>query len=260
MPEEVQQAAETQEQIAAPSTEEQNQPTESAAGEQQQESADNGGDGEEAKPKPKGGFQKRIDRLTQEKEFWKTEALKGKPVAESAQEKPQGKPKSDDFATHDEFVEALVDWKADQKIQAVETSRKKEEAIEPLKKAQRDFAASVDDYHETMAEATDVPVNENVLTYLKDPDIGPQLGYFLAKNPDEAHRLVKLGARALATEITALESRFLKSSPSEKTATVSKAPPPPNLSGRSSASSTKDPGDMSPAEYREWRAKTYPNL
>jgi hypothetical protein len=260
MPEEVQQAAETQEQIAAPSTEEQNQSTESAAGEQQQESTGQGGDGEEAKPKPKGGFQKRIDRLTQEKEFWKTEALKGKPVAESAQDKPEGKPKSDDFATHDEFVEALVDWKADQKLGQAEANRKKEEAVEPLKKAQRDFAASVDDYHETMAEATDVPVNENVLTYLKDPDIGPQLGYFLAKNPDEAHRLVKLGARALATEITALESRFLKSSPSEKTATVSKAPPPPNLSGKLGAQE-KDLSEITDfQEYMRQRAKKYPNL
>jgi hypothetical protein len=95
--------------------------------------------------------------------------------------------------------------------------------------------------------------------FLRDPEIGPQLGYFLAKNPDVAESLVKLGPAALAKEISALEPRFLKPS-SAKTATVSKAPPPPTPAGKVSTQSAKDPGDMSPAEYRVWRAKTYPGL
>ena len=43
---------------------------------------------------------------------------------ESAQAKaPDGKPSVDDFATYEEYVEALTDWKTDQKLKAVDERR-----------------------------------------------------------------------------------------------------------------------------------------
>jgi hypothetical protein len=260
LPEELQTLAESP---AAPSTEEQNTTEAPAATEQQQEPEGEEQESSEEQPKPiKGGFQKRIDRLTREKEFWKAEALKSaQPVAEQAQTEPEkAKPTRQGFESDDAFLEALADYKVEQKLAQADTERKKQEAVAPLVKAQQEFASSVRDYHETMREATDVPVNEQVANYIRDVEIGPQLGYFLAKNPDEAQHLITLGPAALAKAITALEPRFLKPTPPAKTATVSTAPPPPKSTGKPSGSSEKNPEEMSPTEYRAWRAKKYPNL
>lgn len=245
---------------------EQNQSTEQATEETTQQETETQ-KAEEEEHKRKGGWQRKIEkqqRLLEERER-EIAFLRGKAGLDLEQPGPAStqsseKPTRDKFQSDEDFVEALADWKVEQKFSAAEQRRKQEEAVAPIKKAVEDFAASVGDYHETMSEATDVPCNDQVAMFLRDPEIGPQLGYFLAKNPDVAENLVKLGPAALAKEISALEPRFLKTSPSAKTATVSKAPPPPTPAGKVSAQSTKDPGEMSPAEYRAWRAKTYPNL
>lgn len=262
MPEEVVVPAEVQEEIAAPSTEEQNESTESATETEQQESQAEG----EAQ-KSKGGFQRRIDKLTREKsdaerekEFWRQEALRNLPNDGKAKEEPKtpDKPTRETFASDDDFYEALTDWKLDRREEKKTQESKEKAAVQPLFEARQKFAETVDDYHEVMRAATNIPVSQNMLPYLNDPEIGPELGYFLATNPDEAKTLAKLGPVILAKTIVELQSRFKPAS--EKTATVSKAPPPPTTAGKVSAQSTKDPGDMNPAEYRVWRAKTYPDL
>src|SRR5206468_5111195 len=85
----------------------------------------------EAKPKKKGGFQRRIDKLNaakaaaqQEADYWKRLALEkgaGEPKKDQVDSKApataqsnEGKPNPDNFDTHAEYVEALTDWKTEQ--------------------------------------------------------------------------------------------------------------------------------------------------
>ena len=256
MPEEtVTTPAEEQESQAAPSTEEQNESTESATGEEQQESQAEG-EGQ----KSKGGFQRRIDKLTREKadkereaEFWRKEALRIQPQVETTAEAPktEDKPAREKFASDDEFYEALTDWKLDQRQAKQAQENEQKAAVQPLFEAREKFAATVDDYHEVMRSATDVPVTPNMLPYLNDPEIGPELGYFLATNPDEAKNLAKMGPVILAKAIVELQPRFKPDAPS-KTATVSKAPPPPNPVGKSTSGQGKDPSQIT--DMDEWRA------
>jgi hypothetical protein len=91
-------------------------------------------DSDKSKPKKKSGYQRRIDKLNarhkaaqDELEYWKSQALKTG-QAEPKQEqkvdrKADGKPNPESFETHSEYVEALTDWKLDQK----EASRRAEE-------------------------------------------------------------------------------------------------------------------------------------
>lgn len=267
MPEEtaVATVAEATEETAAPAASaEGTTATESATGEQQEPAA-----GEQQKPL-KGNFQKRIDTLTRreaearrEAEFFRQMAMKGQPATPTtATETPkaEGKPDASKFTTHAEYVEALTDWKVDQKLKASEARQNAEKAQTHQKTVERtyqakeqEYAASIPDFEETVAGA-DIPVSQAVIQEIVTGDNGPALKYYLAKNPDEAERLSQLSPVALAREVGRLESRFTKA-PQKAAATVSGAPKPITPVSKSSATSTKDPGEMDLKEYRAWRAK-----
>jgi hypothetical protein len=268
-------AEETAAATAAAATEQATTTTSESAAEGQQESQETNPDGT-PKAKVTGGFQKRIDKLTREKEFWKEQALLGsRPAAAQQQQaaaqtetpKPatEGKPKANDFETHEEYVEALVDWKADQKLKVVQTENAKERvrsqeqtAHQTYQAKEKEYASAVPDFDEVVA-AADFPVSKAVIDEIVTGDNGPALKYYLAQNPEEADRLNKLGPVALAREVGRLEPRF-KMAAKTTAAAVSKAPAPVAAATRSTSTSTKDPGEMSPSEYRAWRQKTYPNL
>lgn len=265
MPEEQVIPAEEQEQAAASSTED-TTATESAPGDSNEPA--------EGEAKAKGGFQRRIDKLTREKadaaretEYWRQQALRTSP-AETKVETPvkaEDKPKVDDFATHAEYVEALTDWKVETRFKAVEAKQNEEKAKthqqtvqSSFKEKQESFKAATPDFDEVVADA-DIPVSKALIDEVVTHEHGPALQYFLAKNPDEAERLSKLTPLALAREVGRLESRFV-TAPSKPTDKVTKAPAPPTPVSRSSSTSTKKPEDMPLAEYLAHRAKTYPNL
>lgn len=261
MPDETVIPAAEQGQEAAPSTEVITA-TESAPGEPQEPQT-------EDKPKVTGSFQKRIDKLTREKEFWKEQALTPKQVAQQAAqtETPTvtGKPSENDFETHAEFVEALTDWKVDQKVKSFEAKQNEEKAKthqktqeEQLFEAKKAFAAAVPDFAEVMADA-DFLISPALTSEVNSPEYGPQLAYFLAKNPEEVEKLNDLAPLALSRAIGRLESRFT-TAPQKTAAKVTNAPAPPNPVGRSSPTSEKRIEDMTPSEYDVYRAKKYPNL
>jgi hypothetical protein len=124
LPEELQ---ETAEQTAAPETQVETT-TESAAGDSNEPA--------EGEVKAKGGFQRRIDKLTREKadaaretEYWRQQALRTSPVETKVEtQKVEAKPKEDDFQTHSEYVEALTDYKVNEKVKALKAEQNEERA------------------------------------------------------------------------------------------------------------------------------------
>jgi len=91
-------------------------------------------------------------------------------------------------------------------------------------------------------------------------DIGPQLGYHLAKNPDLAAEISALSERAAIRRMTQLESS-LKSEMSKKPKTVSDAPPPPPQvkSGDAGLSKNIDDPGLSDAQFAKMRRKQIAN-
>lgn len=223
---------------------------------------------QEGEVKPKGGFQKRIDRLTksnsqleQEKEYWRTEALKPKPVeTPKAASASDSEPSENDFQTHAEYVRALARHEAQKVAKSIQSESRTEAVKTQQQKAQQDFKerqeafrAATPDFDDVVEDA-DIQVSHAVITEIVESERGPELQYYLAKNPDEAKRLSGLAPLALAREVGKIEARLTTSQP-VKTAKTTSAPPPPNVTGKSTPTSTKDPGEMTPAQYREWRAK-----
>jgi hypothetical protein len=103
-----------------------------------------------------------------------------------------------------------------------------------------------------------------------ESDQGAEIVYFLATHPEECRRIAELTAvpktptpdqvgkaiRIAAREIAMIEARLqppTNKAPETPKPKPSNAPAPIRTVGGKSAAGTKDPGEMSPAEYADWR-------
>ena len=230
------------------------------------------------KPKKKGGFQKRIDKLTkertlasQERDYWRELALKNgqKPIekvepVETKAKQTEGRPDPDNFKNQAEYVEALADWKFDQKQAKAEQSRKLEQAKAEQEKTTTTFQAKTKEFQKTnpdfleVLEAVDhIPLTPALQDIFLTSENGHELMYDLAKNPEEYERISKLSPTAIYREMGKREAKMSQPSKEVIEPKTTKAPAPVKPVGKSATVSTKDPGEMSYQEYKAWHAKQY---
>ena len=207
-------------------------------------SEEEGEETEEREAKPEqDGLKKRIDKLTKkradaerERDHWRDLALKNsqKPpeqTPKSPEEKKaaptDGKPNKDDFKTHEEYLEALTDWKADRKIDeklAKRDQKQKEDALraemEKSKKAHLDrveaFRKDHEDFNDVLSEIADFRLSPSLERALLESDNGPELMYEFAKNPKELERINALEPSAQGRALGRFESSFQKAAPKGK--------------------------------------------
>lgn len=234
---------------------------------------------EEEKPKKKNGFKKRIDSLRKrvsdkdrEIEYWREQALKGQPrerepQAKTAESKAEtGKPSPDDFDSHDEYIEALSDWKVEQKLKAHEEKQRVlqaqtefQKAIQAHNKRVEAFVKTHDDFHEVVEDVDDIPLSIAIQEVILSSENGPELMYSLAKNREELERINALSPIAAARELGKFEAKIKAQSESRpKKKTTTKAPKPLSAIGGKSGGSVKksiyDP-NLSYKEYERLRAE-----
>jgi hypothetical protein len=247
------------------------------------ESGENEGkedDAEKDKPKKKGGFQRRIDKLNakkaeveRERDYWRNAALKG--AGESNADKVEkvetkkadetGKPRADDFDNHSDYLEALTDWKVEQREKAREAKHTQDQLKTEHQRMmdshfdrEKSFAAKTPDYNETIAEMADIPVSAAVTEAVVTSENGPALLYELAKNPDELERINKLHPIAAARELGKLESRLAQASgerkpETKKTTSAPKPLDPVGTGGKGSIPKSISDPNLSQAEYERLR-------
>ena len=193
---------------------------------------------EEGKKKTAGKVQERIDKLTWEKWEAKREAEQLRKELEEfrntttvAPAQRPIPPVEDDFDDPNEYRKARVKyedeifaWNETRRNTELEKQRSQERFQESLKafnkRAER-MRAKYPDFDEAISAPIFSPaVSQEVL----DSEYGAEIGYYLAKNPDEALRLSSLPPSKVAKEIGKLEVKFT----SVSKRTVSKAPPPIN--------------------------------
>lgn len=216
-------------------------------------------------PKKSKGVQKRIDELVRQREEYRAlfeqerqERARMLDMMRMPQQRQEhtGKPELSQFENHEDYLEALSDWKVSLKL---DEERRQREAQERQREAAQKQAAfrerlaqaadKFEDFHEVVT--ADVSISEAVGEAIKDSDYGPELMYFFGKNPTEARRISALNPVAAIREIGRLESRFQEAS-KPKPKPVSNAPEPVKpLGGKEVAS--KRPEDMPMDEYIAWR-------
>jgi hypothetical protein len=229
-----------------------------------------------AKPKKKGGFQKKLEKQGKELEYWRELALKNqqqeKPVEKM--EKPvaaNGDDPEPDANKYDSLTDLYKDhsrWAARQELSAYE--KKQQEKASQQKAAEEhdkkktkhwereeNYAKSVGDYVDVVSPLRQFNATPGLYDAIISSDQSPELLYHFGNNYDELVRINGLDYGSQIKEIAKLEFRLAKSEeqkPEVKTKTA--APPPPKPVGtKSPGKAVKDPNDMSFEEHKAWRSK-----
>ena len=189
--------------------------------------------GERKGNKKPGGFQKKIDTLTArskeaeeraERLFQQNLELQRALTARQEPKEPEKpapettEPKIDDYQSYDEYVSALADYKAEQKVRAIlgeqETKRAEAEAAKSREDREREFMSRAESYKaerpdfETVAFNPLLPVTQEMADVINASENGPQVLYHLGRNMAEAQRISNLPPVMQAAELGRIEARI----------------------------------------------------
>lgn len=215
-----------------------------------------------AETKPKGGFQKRIDELTKQREELRREkeeyARRLDEALKLAQRRedptPRTEPSDDPRPTRDQFddpdnyAEKVAEWSSRQAIRKYETEQRQKADQE---RASQEFQGVLTKWHdsrtkaiekyadyESVAENPDIQVAQHVGMALLHVPNGHDVLYWLGQHPAEATRISALGAPHAAIEIGILSQRLSVPAP------TSKAPAPTKpITGNANDASQVAPED-----------------
>ena len=225
---------------------------------------------EEKPPKEKDAVQRRIDEITKkrreaerERDWERTKRLELEEELKTAKKSiPQGdKPKVEDFETELAYLEALQDWKLDQRFRVESDKASKETASVEEKTAIDETYQELDDKMEKgrnkYADFNELVLDENLkiseamVEAILISDIAEDVLYYLGKHPEEAADLAKLPPLKIAHEFGKIEAKLTAPLPKKKTTNA----PEPITPVKSTGVTEKDPSDMTPREYRAWRER-----
>lgn len=227
-------------------------PTEAAAVETASESDTE----QEAPHGGKGSARERIQELIDERNSLRkyseylleqAKALQSKPQAPAQvvdkADKADPRPTMAEFNFDaDAFAKALGEWterdidrKVNAKVAGIEVQRSEAALREQFLQRAAAFQAKTPDYDLVLNNPALPAMDDRTITLLFKSEMGPQIAYHLAKNPDLATRISKMDREGQAIAVGRLEAQLTQpaAKPVAKTSTVpvkrtvSQAPPPP---------------------------------
>ena len=175
-------------------------------------------------------------------------------------------PKEDDFQDYAEYQAALAAHASMQALDARQRQEVEDEAkthqqqLETLQRQQQqevaeNWAAQVEDAKtryadfEQVAQAPDLPINQQMAEVITSSDMGADIAYYLGTHKAEAAQIAQMKPLDAAKALGAIEARV--SLPKPKT--TSETPDPIEPVTPKASAKAKDPSKMSMAEYRKWR-------
>jgi len=186
---------------------------------------------QEQKPKVKGGFQARIDRLIKQQAATEERATAAERKAAELEAKlnqgtvpksEQEEPKRDDFQTDAEYLRALVKWEAKQTVKAEREAEQLATIEEQIREARSNYnsrmialQAENEEYKELMQQSIAVPAAiEGPITL--EMENGPEVAIFLAQNPDICRELTEMTPSRAVAEVWKISEK-LSEAGNEKT-------------------------------------------
>jgi hypothetical protein len=183
-------------------------------------------------------------RLAREQRKWERERVQ--PVV------PQAPVTPEQFASNEDYVEALADQRAEQKIAEREQRKQQAEILETYHDKEEEVRAKYDDF-EQVAYNPNLPITTVMAQSIQASDNGPEVAYHLGANPREAERISRLSPILQAKEIGRIEAQLAANPPVKKT---SNAPAPISpVSARTTGSpsyDTTDPRSIKSMSTSEW--------
>lgn len=235
---------------------------------------------QERKPNPK--IERRFSEITKQREAARQEAererqaridLENKLKDMEAKLKPapqepteaDPKPKPEQFSDMFEYAEALSEWTADKRIKeekakevAQKVEQERQKTMETWSNRVNDFREKTPDFDDLVGSA-DVTVSNDVRDAIFESDVGPQILYHLAENPDIAKKLQGMTAIGALRMIGKLEAKFEDSptpTPKETAVKTTKAPPPikPIRASANGPVTELDDNRQFHGSYQAWKA------
>ena len=113
------------------------------------------------------------------------------------------------------------------------------------------FNAKVDAVRDRMPDFDQVfhsrlPITATMAELISDSERGPEIGYYLGKNEEEAGKIARLPPHLQGAAIARIEAKVSLAKPRIVSATPA---PVPTLGGAAAGSGVREPGQMSPAEF-----------
>ena len=205
---------------------------------------------------PKTFTQEELDRIIQrrlDKEQRKFQRELNERMAEATRPKPADV-KPDQYATPDDYAEAL----AQQKVERLLAEREAKQRFEEVNRAyvEKEEAArdKYDDFQQ-VAYNESLPVSATMAEVIRSADNGPDVLYYLGSNPKEADRISRLPPALQAKEIGKIEAK-LENDPPVKKSSSAPAPISPVTARKSGSASfpTTDPRSVAAMSTSEWIA------
>lgn len=166
-------------------------------------------------------------------------------------------PQEADFDDYEDFRIAKALFNRDKGRAAGEISAREQAAQQAAEAAKQEAMASfAEQEHEARAKFSDydqvtrsMPLKPETLELALRTDAAPDVIYHLGKNPTLAHAVAGMHPMAQAIELGRIEARLAMAQPKK----ITQAAEPIRPVGATSATVSKNPGDMTPQEYRAWR-------
>jgi len=227
-----------------------------AEGEETAKDTDDDQDGEKKQHR---SAEKRIKQLTRryrEEQRANQEMAKRLEAIEAkmAESNKPARPDPDNYGTTEEYEDALIDWKLEQRESKGRQETKPEtpalgQSWQTQVKAARDSHEDFDD----VAMNLDLPVTTSMVSIITDSDRGADILYHLGKNPDQAAEIAAMSPVQQARVIGRIEAK-LEDQADRKPTKPTQAPNPPNpIKGKAEA--TVNPERMSADDWRKHREK-----
>jgi hypothetical protein len=211
---------------------------------------------EEKQAEPAKTFtQAEVDAMVQ-KRLLKEERRVHRRIEQQLREQQEAKarevaPKRESFQDDDAYLQAQIEHLAEQRAAekiAIREQQSKHEKVQEafLEKAEKAIERYPD--FQAVVGNPELAINDAMAEFISDSDQGPDVAYFLGKNPMRAAQIAQMTPVKATVALLQIEAE-LSAKPKPR---PSNAPAPITPIGGASGA-TKPTGDMTDEEYAKWR-------
>ena len=191
------------------------------------------------------GIEKRFAKFTREK-YEQQERIDALERQLQAKEQLANKPKREEY-TDDEWVDQVAETKAKEMISQWQQDQDKNQQLQRQAQEHQNIWSNkmtkatedIPDLVRVVSNA-DVDLPRDVIQTITSSEVGPQIAYHLAKNPEQAETLNYMDQRQRDRYITKLEIKLENTPTQSKAKQLTQAKPTPAPAGRGSTSKSME--------------------
>ncbi len=187
-------------------------------------------------------------RLAKEQRKWERKLAQPQQQPQA----PKELPPADQFASVEDYAQALAERKAQELLQQQEARRMQEDLLDSYREREEAAREKYDDF-ESVALNPKLPITTVMTQTIQASEMGPDVAYYLGTNPKEAERISRLPAFLQAKEIGKIEAKVASAPPVKKSsAAPSPITPVTTRNSGAPAYDTTDPRSVKTMSTSAW--------